>query len=218
MDAEGKVGYAYQMEGSKGLLRLDRLMSVVTTDGRGKYAEPTSRGMVFSLTLTATTTNVAAGNIVAAAAAASTQFALWNPYGSGKNIELLKFGMGITSGSAPAGPLFHGIYIGVPTLASSTGTAYANFVGPAAASIARWMSSAAGAAMTGGPAVQVLRVADFSQTAGVMSEAATVKAIEYIDGDIVLPPGTGWAPLWSAQGTACLSAYSITWMEVPIPS
>jgi len=44
-----------------------------------------------------------------------------------------------------------------------------------------------------------------------------LRVVEYIDGEIILPPGVGWVPLWGAAGTSLLNAYSITWEEVPYP-
>jgi hypothetical protein len=217
MDAEGKVGYAYQLEGSKGLIRLDRLMSLVTVNNRGFYAEPVSRGQVFSLILPAWTTTINAGNIVAAAAAATTQFALWNPVGSGKNLELLRFGVWPISGTAPVPPVTHSFWTTPPSIAS-VGTAYSNLIGPAAASVARWIASAAGTAATGSSALLTLRAADLYITAGTAANLQGGKCVEAIDGDIVLPPGTGWVPTWAAAGTTFLGGYSVTWMEVPIPS
>jgi hypothetical protein len=41
------------------------------------------------------------------------------------------------------------------------------------------------------------------------------KLTEYIDGDIVLPPGTCWVPTWMGAGTTFLGGYSITWEEIP---
>jgi hypothetical protein len=37
-----------------------------------------------------------------------------------------------------------------------------------------------------------------------------------VEGDIVLPPGTGWVPLHAGAGTSVLHAYSVTWEEIPI--
>lgn len=216
--AGGKIGYAWGMDGpGEAALRLDRLYDLVTSNGRAWMAEPCSRNMIFSLILPAWTTTIAAGNIVAAAAAASTQFALWNPVGSGKNLELLKFGVWPISGTAPVPPVTHSFWTTCPTIVS-VGTAYSNFVGPAAASVARWIASAAGTAATGSSALLTLRAADLYITAGTAANLQGGKCIEYLEGDIILPPGTGWVPTWAAAGTTFLGGYSITWMEVPIPS
>lgn len=170
-------------------------------------------GKEFSMTLAATTTGVAAGNIVSAAAAASTQFALANPVGSGVLLVLSKFIMGVISGTPGPGPLFHGIIANVPTLAAS-GTIVNNRVG-GVGSQAKGYASAAGAALTGGLAPTIQRAAAFSSTATAQASVAEVNAVENLEGDIVIPEGYTWVPLWSVAGTSLLNAYTISWKERP---
>jgi hypothetical protein len=165
----------------------------------------------FAMTLAATTTGVAAGNIVAAAAAAVTQFALSNPIGSGVLLVLSKCIMGVISGTPGPGPLFHGIIASVPTLAAS-GTPVNTFVG-GPGSVAKGYAVAAGAALTGGLAPSILRAAGFSSTATAQASVGELNCVENIDGDIVIPEGYTWVPLWSAAGTALLNAYTICWEE-----
>lgn len=172
-------------------------------------------GRVMTMALNTTTSTIAAGQIVAAAAAASTQFALFNPSSSGKAIVLWHFGMGIISGTPPGGSLFHAFYTGVPTLAAS-GTIYNNLLAGNSGSIAKGYTSAGGAALTGGVAPLVHSVSDFTVTATAQAQAnGPVRAVEDIAGRLILPPGSGWAPLWSGAGTTLLNSYSITWEEVP---
>jgi hypothetical protein len=73
-------------------------------------------GKEFSMTLAATSSTIAAGNIVSAAAAASTQFALANPVGSGVLLVLSKLIVGPISGTPPGGAVFHGLIPNVPSL------------------------------------------------------------------------------------------------------
>lgn len=213
---EGFVGPATAGDGARTQPRLDRLTAVIVTELRARYAEQATRGNTFSMALAATTTGVAAGNIVAAAGAASTNFALFNPSTSGKVYALLKFGMGIISGTPGAGPMFHGIVTaGVPTVAT-TGTIIQHASGKAGGSSALGWATAAGTTLTGGGAPATLRIADFSSTATAQASPGAVKALEAVDGDIILAPGTGWVPLWGAAGTTLLNGYSVTWEEVPV--
>lgn len=216
MELELQAGPRTQADGvTDGPLRIERQGGLVVTDAHSRYHVSAVRKQAFSLTLNTTSSTIAAGNIVAAAAAASTQFALWNPVNSGVNLSIQKVGIGVISGTAPAGPVFHGVFVdGNPTVAS-TGTARNHYVGGASPG-AKFMASAAGAVLTGGTAPQLLRVADFTQTATAAASAQTLKAVEYVDGDIVLPPGTGWVPLWSGAGTTLLNAYSVSWEEIPV--
>ena len=217
VQAETIVGPQSKADGSQLALRSSRTGAGVVADAHGRYQEATIRSNVYSLVLTATTTGVAAGNIAGAAAAAATQFVLWNPSASQKALVLLKFGMGVISGTPGAGPMFHGIITTVPTIASIGGPAVNNLTGAGTGSVAKFVASAAGTALTGGGAPTTLRLADFASTATAQASVGELRIVEYIDGEIILPPSVGWVPLWGAAGTSLLNGYSITWEEVPYP-
>jgi len=212
--SEGKVGPYIAQDGVQSTLRLDRTGALVSSSAHGDFAEASTRGLLYSMALTATSGTVAAGNIVGAAAAAATQFALFNPLSSGKILNLVRFGYGIISGTPTGGALFHGIYTaGVPSLAAS-GTIRNHLVnGPG--SVAQGYTSAAGAALTGGTVGPVpLLAADFANTATAQATTGTVGAAGFLHGLISLPPGTGWCPLHPGAGTTQLVAYSVTWEEI----
>ena len=181
-----------------------------------KYYDAVAAGNVYSMTLTAWTTTTSAGNLLAAAAAATTNFALWNPVGSGKNLSLLKFGVFYISGTTPIPNLFHSYAETCPTLSASVllTPIRCNLFGAGVNNVAMGASSAAGTALTGCSALLVIRAADLSLSAGTFSNLAGTKAIEYIDGDLVVPPGKMWVPTWAAAGTTMLGGYSITWEEI----
>lgn len=168
-------------------------------------------GIEFSLTLAATTSTIAAGNIVGAAAAASTQFALGNPVGSNVLLILSKLMIGPISGTPAPGAVFHGIGAACPTLAAN-GT-IVNLRPGSVGSRARGYASAGGATLTGGLAPTILRSAAFSFTATAQAAVNGVIGLEDIDGDIVIPEGYMWVPLWSTAGTTFLNSYSVTWKE-----
>lgn len=214
----GRVGNAAAAEGVENVIRLGRTLEIITADGHGKYHEATRTQKVYSLTNPLTATGIAAGNLVSAAAAAACQFVLWNPIGSGVLVSLLKFGMGVVSGTPVGGPLFHGILTTAPTIATTAtaGAAVNNFAG-GGLPVANYVNTAAqsGTTTTGATAVKTLRAANFTSTATAQASVGMVAAIEEMNGDIVLPPGTGWLPLWATAGTSVLNAYSITWEEIP---
>ena len=196
--------------------RAGRLSETMISHTRSRFAEQASRGNIFSMTLTATTTGVAAGNIVAAAAAASTNFALFNPSNSGANYHLIKVGIGVISGTPGAGPMFHGIIsTGIPTVAT-TGSIVNHYTGKAGGSSALGWATAAGTTLTGGGAPVTQRLANFTSTATAAASVGELNAIEIVDGDIVIAPGNGWVPMWGAAGTSLLNGYSVTWEEVPV--
>jgi hypothetical protein len=217
MLAEIRSGVTTLSDGTVAPARASRLGALVTGDAQGKYYEQTSRGNVFSLVLSAWTTNISAGNINGAAAAASTQFALWNPAGSGKNLSLLKFGIAINSGTIPVGPVFHSYSNTAPTIATSVVTPITcNNIGMAAASVARALTHVTGSALTGSSILAFIRMADLQFSAGTYANLQGSKAVEYIEGDIVIPPGTCWVPTWTGAGTTVLGGYSVTWEEIPV--
>jgi hypothetical protein len=216
---EGRTGESPSADGAKMELKMSRRSAIRVADTGGDYSEGASRRTIFSLALAATTTGIAAGNIVGAAAAAATQFALFNPVGSGKDLHLLKFGMGIISGTAPAGALFHGLFLTVPTVASIGGSIRNHYTGATpGGSVAIPQVLAAGSALTGGTAPVTLRCANFASTSTVAATPGDVAAIEIIDADIIVAPGMGWLPLNGSAGTSVLQSYSITWEEVSLPT
>lgn len=184
------------------------------TEWHPVYFKQTYRKAMFTLNLSATTTGISAGNLIGASAAASLQFALINPATSTKNIVLTKFNVGIISGTAGAGPLFHGFCVTPPTAASPGGTIRSNFLNDSTASVATAWVSAGGATSTGATAPVTFRQADFSSTNTAQASVGVLKTTEILNGDIIIPPGIMWLPLWSAAGTSLLNAYSITWYEI----
>jgi hypothetical protein len=178
-----------------------------------KYTKQAYRKNMFNLTLNATSSGVAAGNIVGAAAAASTNFGLINPSTSGMNCIFTKFQVGVISGTPGPGPVFHGVITTLPSAASPGGTIKNCFLADSTASKMKAWAIAAGSALTGGTAPTIFRPSDFSSTATAQASVFEVKTTEIIDGDIILPPGVMWLPLWSVAGTSLLCSYSITWIE-----
>ncbi len=181
----------------------------------GIYEEACVRGQVFSLVLAATSTGIAAGHQSGAGAAAATQFAVFNPSLSGKNIVLLEWAIGVISGTMPAGPVQHAYIPNVPTLAAS-GTVLSNLMGSTPSSVAKVYTSAAGAALTGGLAPVNHKLANFASTNTAQASPYLVNTIEYLDGKLVIPPGAGWLPMFSGAGTSLLCGLSVTWREVSL--
>jgi hypothetical protein len=213
---QGQVGAVVGLDGSTPNARQGRTGELIISQAHAQYYETASRGNMFTLTLAATTTGIAAGNLVGAAAAAVTQFALWNPVGSGVNLCITKAYIGLISGTyGLGGPIFHGVITtSLPTIAN-VGAAYNNLAA-GRPPIARYVASAAGTALTGGSAPVTFRAMSMAYSASAYVAAAGTNALELVDGDIVLPPGTGWVPLFPAAGTSVLNAYSVTWEEIPV--
>lgn len=211
----GRAGVSDQTEIA---MRAGRQAELLTGNIRGFYAEQTSRGNRFTLHLPITSTTIAAGNISAAAAAASTQFAIWNPSGSGVNLELGKLLVGVISGTLPVGPMTHNLMLnGIPTISSTlTNGTLLNCLPTGNASRARAVAVTAGTALTGGGALTPFRTSALNFSAGTWAALGGSNALEILDGDIIIPPGFGYVPCWSAAGTTLLNSYSLVFDEVPI--
>jgi len=195
-------------------MRGGRLGDLVVSELNGKFFENTRKGRSYSALLAATTTGVAAGNITGAAAAASTQFALWNPPGSGILMAINKVMVGVISGTPVGGPMFHNIATIAPTIAGAAGVN--NLIGGGSPSLGRVNASAAGATLTGGGALTALRPMAVDFSAGAFANVAgTALVVEELNGDIVLQPNTMWVPCWQAAGTTLLNAYGVVWNEIP---
>lgn len=215
MQVQTVVGPVAAADGATPALRAGRLGDLIHSQLHARYYEQTARGNVFSAMLIATTGTIAAGNIHGAAAAASTQFALWNPTGSGVNLALLRALISAISGTAPGGPVNHSWAVGTPN--ASVGVRGINNYLGGPPSKALYIASAAGSALTGAPnALQSLRPMDMNIFAAAIAATTAVMPIELVEGDIVIPPGTMWVPTWSGAGTTFLNGYGVSWEEVPI--
>lgn len=212
---ETKCGPQPLTDGSTGVQRAGRNSESIFAQAHGKYAEAATRQKMFTAYLLQGTSTVAAGNIVSAAAAASTQFAVWNPLGSGINLVLQKLQIQQFSGTPTAGGLSIS-YFNASSVSSSLATSGAvknNFLnGPAGAGLC--LASAAGTALTGGLALATLKNTGWSSSATALASPAGVGYTEFFDGDIVVPAGFGVVPTWAGAGTTYLVGYSLSWEEV----
>lgn len=218
MLAEIRTGNTLLADGSVAPARASRIGALAVGDAQGRFYEQSSRGNVFSLCL-ATASTIPAGNVNAAAAAALTNFAVWNPTGSGKNLSLLKFSITPLSGTLVASSVWHSYSSTPPTIATSVvNPITCNNPGMAAASVARAVSHATtGVALTGSTALQLIRAAGFAWTAGTFTNLAMSSGfVEAIDGDIVIPPGICWVPTFTIVMAAMVMGYSVTWEEIPV--
>jgi hypothetical protein len=217
---EARVGPATAADAGNDQMRSTRDLGEVVQYAHSRYYEPTARGAIFSLAMTANATALTAGHLLAAAAGAITQFALVNPPGSGKNYALLKFGLGVISSNTTASQegVYHGFIpnAGLLTPASPGGSVIPNLVGNLGGSQAiPWVLST-GTALTGLTAKPLpLREANFTASLAPAT-VGMVNAIDEIAGEIILPPGTIWVPLWSSNGSSAVAVYSITWEEIPV--
>jgi hypothetical protein len=209
------VGPVSAGDGTQPTLRGGRTGDLIVSELHGRFYEQVSRGNVFGLGVTITT-GVAAGNINLAAAAASTQFAIWNPVTNNKYISLLALMVGPVSGTIVGGPLFHSTFTTTLPSIASVGTAYNLLFGNTGQPSAKFCASAAGATLTAGSALLTVIPSTITYSAGTFAALAGSAAFELIDGRIVLAPGSGWVPTFAAAGTTVLATIGAIWEEVPV--
>lgn len=211
------VGPRTLQDGAEFQQRGDKSGATVVADAHGHMTEAALRGRLFTAYLLQGTSTVAAGNIVSAAAAASTQFAVWNPLGSTVNLVLHKLAIQQFSGTPTAGGLTISTF-NAAAVANTLATASAvrnHFInGPVGQGLC--LASAAGATLTGGLVLTTLKNTGWSSSATALASPAGIGYVEYFDGDIVVPPGFGVVPTFAGAGTTYLVGYSLTWEEVPI--
>lgn len=212
---DGYVGPVVASDSAVRTIRLDRTGAQVITDAHGHWSEAAARQKLFTAFLSQGTSTVAAGNINGAAAAASTQFAVWNPSNSGVLLALQKLIITQYSGTPTAGGLFHSTFnsAAVASTLATAGAVRNNYVNaPAGAGLC--LASAAGAALTGGLVLTTLGSSVLSSSATALASPAGIVMSDVIDGAIMVPPGFGYVPTWSGAGTTYLVGYSLTWEEI----
>jgi len=215
MIAEIQVGPQILANGVRPAARGDRSAALAVTDAHARFQEAVLNGNVFGLCLTAVTTNPQAGNYLptSGATAASTNFTIWNPIGSGVNLVLWQFNLGYVSGTPAAGPVWHCLYNAQAVSAAVTGTAR-NLMGQLSGPHAAYVASAGGVTMTGQQAPYQVCMANFSGTAIAQAVAYPVNTTDLLEGKIIVPQGMGWVPLLAGAGTYVVG-FSVVWEEIP---
>jgi hypothetical protein len=217
---QGQIGTAIGQDGTNTNLRQARTSELIVSQNHGRYYEAASRGNMFNLTMAAAVGGVVAGNVVGAAANAATQFAIWNPVGSGFNMSILKTHIGFISGTLVGGPIFHGVFVlGNPTnaITADAGRIAQNSLIGGRQPVVRYVNTATtGTTLAGGTTPLIHRPMNLQFSAGTYAALAGSVMMDLVDGDIVIPPGYGWLPLFNTGTTSLLYSASCTWEEVPI--
>ena len=59
-------------------------------------------------------------------------------------------------------------------------------------------------------------MANFTSTNTAQASPYLVTTDDILDGQIIVPQGAGWLPLWGAAGTTLLNGYTVVWEEIPV--
>lgn len=192
---------------------------LVTSDGGlGKYGEAALKGHLFSGV--STTNTIAAGNLNAATAAATTNTGLYNPTTSNTAVVLQRVTCGIQSGTLAAGAIYHSVSLDTTILTSITGFTRGLVCNNYASQTANAfiLDSDAGVALTGSTALITLSAWGVGTTAAVVTTGLLPQIVSEVDGHIVLGPGDMYLPTFTAAGTSIVANFSYLWAEVPLTS
>jgi hypothetical protein len=212
-EVNGKVGPGYATDGSLVDPRMTKDLATCMQQLHGKYYEATYRGNVFTCSTAAAPTTMANANASPLAAGTGQPIiGLLNPQASGKNLIIMKVNIGVAASTVVTGNIVWNYAINQTITAAANGTINCNFLGGAAASIAK---AYVNTATTGSTAGIMLRPAFQLQFGSSVGEMVGILELD-MDGDIIVPPG-GYIAL--ANGTANASTTyqaSITWEEALI--
>lgn len=195
--------------------RVSRDGAFVETQAHGSYYEQASRSRVFQGSSAST------GIALLLPATTGNHPTLWNPYGSGRNLSILRLELSYVSGNNAPGAVEWavtkntGSTIGTaaPIVTFTRGTIEPAMVGGTADTVAAW----APAVCTFTAAPVFLRAAGISLFTGISTTAVapfTLRA-DY-SGDFVLGPGSAASLCFQTTTTTALFQVTVAWEEVPV--
>lgn len=205
MIAETKTGPITVNDGSINTTRSGKTGETIVGDAHGRYYEATSRGTMFSGSVTGRDTTVGI-------ATTYTGLVLSNPVGSNVNLVLNKVGYAFTV-AFPAASVI-GLMTGFST---TTDVTHTTAVTPknqkigGSAGIGKLDSSAT---LVGSPTLNTVLSA--GTTAAITTSPTDCSGIVDLEGSIILTPGSYCAFYTSTVAGASGANYSFSWEEVPI--
>lgn len=205
---------AQSPDGQPGLIGVERNQSLMVSEIHGKYGVAVARGNVFFAS------SGLAGTVLklSAATMASVNFAVLNPVGSGKNLELLYlsyqvFGTG-TQIVGQQGLAFQTniASAGVPTT-TTAGTINNSLIGAGATSVASFFTVAT---LTNSAIGAQFPHYWFTTMLNAAVGAVQPQNTFDLAGMFVMPPGTLVVPVGAVTGTEIEAAITLVWAEWPI--
>ena len=172
----------------------------VVTELHGKWYTAAYRGRVF-LGQTA-----AAGTIIPISTTTTFTFLMYNPLGSGVNVELISADVAATTTTWVASPIQLGLLSGatLPTTVTTTYTSICSLIGGSGVSQVKLYGSAVSTAM-----------ANFFPLFSVSATSGFAPQLHYdFDGKIILAPGS-MAALVGTAAQSQATANAFTWAEFP---
>lgn len=206
VNVEGRTGVQSGQDGAIMVLRLAKDGSLVAKAAHGTLQEAVERGNVYVIS------NAVAGVAPGTALGTTPPMCIWNPTGSGKNVVILITTLGYVSGTLGAGTIAYAL-VTAQVAAPTTGT---ELVAQCALldgtkGVARGFT---GSTVVATPTL--LKAAFIVGAALASSVAFPAQAKDYVDGEIVIPPGSCFVMQGiAAAGSTPLVIFSVTYEEVP---
>lgn len=203
--ADGKVGIQSYADNSVNPLRTERTGALCTVLGHSANVDFANRGKIM------VASNAAAGVAPGTALSTTPPIAIWNPPGSGVNLNIMKVCMGYISGTLGAGSIVYA-YALAQVAAPTTGTELT----PNCTLLGS--PRGVGRAFTGSTIITTPTLLRPAFTIGAFAGGANPPAhnIDEADGTISIPPGSIFVVQGIAgAGTSPLVLFSVTWEEVP---
>lgn len=176
---------------------------VLVTESRGKYAFQCQSGKLWHAYATGLTIPVIAAQMVSV-------FSLYNPIGSGVNLELVELEFGNVNATTVVNTIGIGYEANLtltPVIANMTaGTAYSGLLGDSTAKVGQFFTAwtHVGTPLRIGPVI----------TYGAVTNANANRIGVDFDGKIIMPPGSVVSACTSTA-TETNAAAHISWLEVP---
>lgn len=202
--------------GNKGPLRVDGTgATVMVGGGLGDYGEAALKSALFHGV--ADTQTIAAGNVNAASAAATTNSGVLNPSTSSAYVVMLRVTAALQSGTPGVGSIYHSVSRGTTILTSVAGFTRGVSANGGATAQGWVLDSNAGVALTGSVALTTLSCwgAPLTATAITTSATSPLTLVDELKGSIVLAPGDMYLPTFTATGTSLVANFGYLWYEVP---
>lgn len=213
-DAELRVGPVTASDAAKVVGRAGHEGQIITSDLAARYGEAGRTGTMFSVaTAPAGYTTVAAGVSPIAAATTSVMLALFNPMGSGKNLEVVKVYANWISGTPGAGGLVFNISCGNNITTAQNAAPINMLTGKATGSVGQGYTGTV--TLTGSTLMSYLRpLSNCTPFAGAIA-ATTVglNCLDEVEGAIVIGQGCMLALAPAAAGTSPIVNGAIQYRE-----
>jgi len=213
IQVSGQVGPVVVSDGTTANgLRQAKSGELMVSEVQARYYEQNYRGNLFSLSVA----TAAAITAYTGGAAGTPQIALWNPSGSNRNAIIISANYANVVAASGAGTATWGLYYG-PTAAITQSTKTTPVQGSTLTAGGSVMTGFTNVALTGSTALtNVMPLGAYYWATAASAAVVSSVAPAFIDGMILIPPGSMVALGGSAALTSATWIGSLVWIETPI--